>query len=100
MRHFLIDITYSLPIAEIGEGQTNEHRQFLQSGYERGLLLMSGPQVPPLGGIVVARAESLDVVEAFFQDDPYFKRSLATYRFVEFRPVKQAAILQDWVTGA
>jgi uncharacterized protein YciI len=100
MHHFLIEITYSLPIDEIGEGQINEHRQFLQTGYDRGLLLMSGPQVPPLGGIVIARAESLAVVEDFFQDDPYSKRSLASYRFIEFRPVKHAAILKDWVTGA
>jgi uncharacterized protein YciI len=98
MRHFLIEITYSLPIEEIGEGQINEHRQFLQTGYDRGLLLMSGPQVPPQGGIVIARAESLEVVEAFFQDDPYFKRSLTSYRFIEFRPVKHAAFLKDWVT--
>jgi uncharacterized protein YciI len=100
MRHFLIEITYSLPIEDIGEGQINEHRQFLQTGYDRGLLLMSGPQVPPQGGIVIARAESLSVVEAFFQDDPYFKRSLASYRFTEFRPVKHAALLTNWVTGA
>jgi uncharacterized protein YciI len=98
MRHFLIEITYSLPIDEIGEGQINEHRQFLQSGYDRGLLLMSGPQVPPLGGIVIGRAESLEVVETFFQDDPYFKRSLTSYRFIEFRPVKHAAFLKDWAT--
>jgi uncharacterized protein YciI len=52
MLHFLIEITYSLPIDEIGETQIGEHRQFLQTGYERGLLLMSGPQAPPLGGIV------------------------------------------------
>jgi uncharacterized protein YciI len=100
MCHFLIEITYGLPIEDIGEGQINEHRQFLQTGYDRGLLLMSGPQVPPQGGIVIARAESLAVVEAFFQDDPYFKRSLASYRFIEFRPVKHAAFLKDWVTGA
>ena len=99
MKHFLIEITYSLPIHEIGEGKINEHRQFLQTGYDGGLLLMSGPQDPPLGGIVIARAESLDALEAFFQNDPYFKRSLATYRFVEFRPVKRAPFLEDWVTG-
>jgi uncharacterized protein YciI len=99
MLHFLIEITYSLPIDEIGETQIGEHRQFLQTGYERGLLLMSGPQAPPLGGIVIARAASLQAIQAFFQDDPYFKRGLATYRFVEFQPVKHANFLADWVNG-
>jgi uncharacterized protein YciI len=99
MQHFLIEITYTLPIEEIGEGNINEHRQFLQKGYERGLLLMSGPQEPPLGGVVIARAESLEEIQAFFESDPYRQRSLATYRFVAFRPVKHAGFMEDWVTG-
>jgi uncharacterized protein YciI len=100
MQHFMVEITYTIPISELGDSQINEHRQFLQTGYERGLLLMSGPQFPPLGGIVVGRAESLDTLQQFFQDDPYFKRGLATYRFVEFRPVKHAGFLADRVNGA
>jgi uncharacterized protein YciI len=97
MQHFMVEITYNISIAELGDSLINEHRLFLQTGYERGLLLMSGPQVPPLGGIVVARAESLDTLQLFFEDDPYFKRGLASYRFVEFRPAKHAGFLADWV---
>jgi len=99
MQHFMIEITYTLPIEEIGEGNINEHRQFLQGGYARGMLLMSGPQEPPRGGIVIARAESLEQIQAFFENDPYRLRNLASYRFTAFRPVKHAAFLEEWVSG-
>jgi uncharacterized protein YciI len=100
MQHFMVEITYTVPIEELGDTQINEHRQFLQTGYEQGFLLMSGPQVPPLGGVVIARGESLDTLQQFFQNDPYSKRGLAFYRFVEFRPVQHAGFMADWVNGA
>ncbi|NTV37470.1 MAG: hypothetical protein HGA53_11010, partial [Anaerolineaceae bacterium] len=76
-----------------------EHRAFLQTGYERGWLLMSGPQVPKTGGMVIARAPSMDELREFFRNDPYLVRGLATYRFVEFEPVKNQPFMADWIAG-
>jgi uncharacterized protein YciI len=64
MKHFVIEITYHVPAEQLGE-TVGEHRAFLDGGYQSGLLLMSGPQKPKIGGMVIARAESVDDLRAF-----------------------------------
>lgn len=96
MKYFVIEITYTAPLEQI-QTTTSLHREFLQRGYDQNLLLLSGPQNPRLGGIVLARASSLDEIKAFFKNDPYQQRSLAEYRFVEFAPVKHAALVAPWI---
>ncbi len=98
MKHFVILTTFKIPYEQLGERVT-QHRAFLQIGYERGWLLCSGPQAPKTGGLIVARAPSLEALQAFFADDPYLVNDLADYRFVEFEPVKRQAFLEAWVVG-
>jgi uncharacterized protein YciI len=98
LSHFLIEITYKVPTEKLDEFVAL-HRSFLQTGYDSGLLLCSGPQEPRVGGIVLARAESKQVLIEFFANDPYQKNEIADYRFVEFNPVKFQGFLQDWVEG-
>jgi uncharacterized protein YciI len=98
MKHFLIEITYLVSAEQLGD-VVAEHRAFLQTGYDRGWLLFSGPLVPRTGGVVVGRAPTLDDIQAFFKNDPYQLKGLAVYRFAEFNPVKQQAFLEDWVAG-
>jgi uncharacterized protein YciI len=96
MKHFIVEITYTAPLEQVGE-VTPDHRAFLQTGYDSGLLLYSGPQVPRVGGIIVARADSLEEIQQFFADDPYQKRGMATYRLIEFNPVKSQAFMEPWI---
>lgn len=99
MLHFVVEITFTAPLPVI-EPVVPTHRSFLQLGYDRGWLLMSGPQNPRTGGIVIARAPSRAEIEALFRDDPYAQAGVATYRFVEFNPVKRQPALEAWCTGA
>ncbi len=96
MKHFIIDIRYIVPLSKIDE-ILPEHRKFLQSGYDHGLLLFSGPKNPRLGGIVAARAESLEHLKIFFQKDPYKINNCAEYEFIEFDPVKSQSLLDKWI---
>ncbi len=96
MRHFIIEITYTVPAEHLSEVVT-EHRAYLQKGYDAGLLLLSGPQSPRIGGMVVARANSLEDIQAFFKNDPYQVKGLAVYRFIEFEPLKFQAFLKEWL---
>ena len=98
MKHFIIELTYTVSAERLAEIVV-EHRAFLQTGYARGWLLMSGPQAPRVGGMVVARAPSLEDVRQFFQDDPYQVKGAATYRFIEFEPVRLQEWMKDWVSG-
>jgi uncharacterized protein YciI len=74
-----------------------EHRKFLQTGYDKKILLFSGPRNPRIGGIVAARADSLEDIKSFFANDPYKIYNAADYEFFEFDPVKHQAFLEDWV---
>lgn len=96
MKHYMVEITYSIPADELGE-IIAQHRAFLQTGYESGMLLFSGPKIPRSGGIVLARAASLDEVHEFFSNDPYQKNGVATYRFVEFNPVLSQSFMKNWI---
>lgn len=98
MKHFVIEIQYTIPLEKLEE-IVPAHRAFLDSGYRSGLLLCSGPQNPRVGGLVVARAESREAIEAFFAHDPYQLQGVATYRFVEFEPVKMQPWFEGWVKG-
>jgi len=95
MKHFVVEITYRVPFEQL-EPFVLPHRAFLASGYDRGWLLCSGPQVPRRGGIVVARAPSEASLRQFFADDPYAHQGLADHRIIEFEPVLHQALLEEW----
>lgn len=96
MKHFVIEVNYTASAERIAE-LLSEHRAFLQIGYERGWLLASGPRVPKTGGIIVARAPSVDDLRAFFEADPYQINDAAEYIFIEFEPVKRQPFLEEWI---
>ncbi len=99
MKHFIVEATYLVPFERIHE-VIPRHRAFLQRGYDAGLFLCSGPQNPPTGGFLVARARSLTELEALFADEPFHKEQLASYRFTEFEPVKRQPWTEDWFTAS
>jgi uncharacterized protein YciI len=96
MKHCIVEITYTAPMDTI-DAVLPEHRTYLQHGYDAGMLLCSGPMTPRTGGVVVARAASIDDIKKFFEKDPYRVHGAATYRFIEFSPVKHQAFLREWV---
>lgn len=98
MKHFIVEIIYRAPIEKIEE-ILEEHRAFLDTGYDKGILLMSGPQVPRIGGIVVARGKSMEEVAEFFANDPYNKLNAAHYQYIEFNPVKRQGFMNGWIEG-
>jgi uncharacterized protein YciI len=98
MKHFLVDIQYLVPVEQLSE-ILPDHRAFLRTGYDRGILLLSGPREPRTGGIAIARAESLEDIQAFFSNDPYQLKNVATHVFIEFNPVLHQPWLEDWIKG-
>jgi uncharacterized protein YciI len=99
MKHFIIESTFTVPFEQLGE-TLPEHRRFLQKGYETNRLLCSGPQSTRKGGVIVARASSLEDIQGFFADDPYQKKGLAIYRFIEFSPVLHQKLIESWIAAS
>ncbi len=96
MKFFLGLIEYLVPTDQL-DPIVNDHRAFLQKGYDQGILLLSGPKVPRTGGILIARSNNIESLQAFFENDPYQINHLARYEFFEFNPVKFAPIIKDWI---
>jgi uncharacterized protein YciI len=96
MKHFLVEVTYAAPLEEILKTRS-EHREYLKTGYQRKWLLISGAQTSQKGGVVIARAPSLEELQAFFKEDPYWVKGLATYRFLEFEPALYQDLLLEWL---
>ncbi len=99
MKHFVVEATYLVPFEQI-EPAIARHRAWLQKGYDLGLFLCSGPQEPPLGGFLVARAESLGELKAMFEAEPFNMEKLARYTFKEFHPVKRQPWMESWFSTA
>ena len=96
MKHFVVEATYAAPIEKVQQA-TARHRAWLQKGYDLGLFLCSGPKTnPPVGGYLVARADSIDVLKTMFAEEPFNREGLATFTFTEFNPVKRQSWTEEW----
>lgn len=84
----LIDITYKAPLTEVEKFLT-AHRQFLQTYYDQGYFIASGPREPRDGGIILAVGE-IDFLNSVIQQDPYYKNQIADYKIISFNPVKKS----------
>lgn len=98
MKHFLVDIRYTAPM-EMVDAVVGSHREFLQEGYDSGMLLMSGPRNPKIGGLVIARANDIEAVREYFQRDPYRLAGVAQHDIIEFNPVKRQHFMNEWIEG-
>ncbi len=58
MKYFFLEEQHLVPFEQRDPNLIVKHRQFLQRGYDKGHFLLSGPSIPPTGGVLVARAES------------------------------------------
>lgn len=96
MNHYLILIKYTVPFSQV-EPTLPVHREHLQRCVDAGILLVSGPRNPRTGGVVIARAESEQVIRKMIDDDPYKQQGLAEYELIEFKPGKHQKFLADWI---
>jgi uncharacterized protein YciI len=95
MKHFVVEATYLVPFEQI-QKTIPAHRAWLRKGYDLGLFLCSGPQDPPVGGFLVARAKSMVDLKTMFEEEPFNIAKLASYTFKEFIPVKRQPWTEPW----
>jgi uncharacterized protein YciI len=97
MKHFLLEGQHLVPFERRDPALIAAHRRFLQEGYEQGRFLLSGPSIPPTGGVLIARAQSLDELNAFLADEPFCKAKVMRFsRITEFDPVQHQPVLREW----
>lgn len=97
MRHFLLEGEHLVPFEQRAPELIAAHRRFLQQGYDDGRFLLSGPSIPPAGGVLVARAESLDELKEWLADEPYCKAKVMRFvKITEFDAVQHQPALREW----
>lgn len=93
---FIVEISYKVPIKEVDK-YLPAHRQYLDTYYQQGLFLASGPQKPRTGGILIALTTDKAYLESILQSDPYCLAEIADYRLIEFTPVKHRDEINDLI---
>lgn len=83
MRMFVLISRFQKPIEEVNH-TLPLHSAWVQRQYEVGRFLVSGRREPPIGGIVVARADSEQELREILTSDPYQQRGLAEYEIFAF----------------
>lgn len=96
MKHYIIESHFERPITEFRDA-VPEHRAYLQTRYDEGVMLFSGPKASRDGEVLVIRAESDEWVEAFIKDEPYHKQGHAKYTFTCFMPTMKNSLLDRWI---
>lgn len=83
----VITIKYIKPL-EVIDALVVEHRKFLDDCYKKSQLICSGPQIPRVGGVLIANVASIDEAREIMKNDPFFINRAGDYQFVEFSPTK------------
>lgn len=84
---FVVMIRYKASLDLIDQ-YLKEHRDYLETGYQKNILITSGPQKPRTGGILLSQAKEAAVLNEFLESDPFKLRDLIEYEVIEFDPVK------------
>lgn len=93
---FAVILTYKKPMEEV-ERHTVAHRAFLDEYYAKGVLVMSGRQTPPTGGVIIAKAQTREQLDAILAQDPFAIADVADYEVYEFIPNKFQPVLKELI---
>lgn len=77
----VITLSYTAPIDAVDE-QMSAHVAWLTQGFDRGLFLVAGRQVPRVGGVILSRGQRAEV-EALAATDPFITSGVATFTVTE-----------------
>ncbi|MFT6659417.1 YciI family protein [Maritalea sp.] len=83
MKNFFVDLEYVVPLKE-AEKHFDAHMEFVETGYEKGYFVTTGPKVPRTGGVIFAKAEDRAEFEAFCATDPFVIEGVAKITITEF----------------
>jgi uncharacterized protein YciI len=84
---FILLSRYLKPLEEVDKVLA-EHRAFLEKHYAAHHLLISGPQDPRIGGVIVTHDISRELVDEILAEDPFVKAGVSAYEIIEFKPTR------------
>ncbi|MDP2193349.1 MAG: YciI family protein [Alphaproteobacteria bacterium] len=84
---FLVILSYKVPLEKI-DAFRSAHLEFLSNYYAKDTFIVSGPQSPRKGGIIIAKSADKDTLQQILHQDPFAAKDFATYEIIEFSPTK------------
>lgn len=80
---FVILVHYTKPIAEVRK-YLDEHKNFVEDGYRRGIFLASGRGADQDPGVLVGRGASREELETLVKQDAFYRHGVADYEILQF----------------
>ena len=94
---FVIILSYIKPIEEVDRVRP-AHLEFLDRYFAKNIFVASGRQTPLKGGVILAVADSRQMVETIITEDPFYSEKIATFEIIEFTPTKVSRHISELVT--
>jgi uncharacterized protein YciI len=91
---FIIDLKYIVPLEEL-DAHMADHVKYLDKYYAADVFITSGRKVPRTGGVIVAQADSREIIEKIIGEDPFHKFHLAEFTITEFLHSKYHPALKN-----
>jgi uncharacterized protein YciI len=91
---FIISLNYIAPLEEL-DRHMEAHIKYLKKYYAADVFIMSGRKVPRTGGIIIAQADSKEIMEKIIADDPFSRHKLAEFEITEFLASQSHPDLKD-----
>jgi uncharacterized protein YciI len=86
---FVLLLTYIKPLDEV-DALMRKHMAWLDEQYDAGRFVVSGRQIPRTGGVILARGDDREEIEAIAAADPFVAGGVATCEVVQFRASQTA----------
>jgi len=84
---FVLSVIYLVDLTEV-DRHLDAHREWLDKNFASGLFMVSGPQVPRRGGVILARANDESSITEVVNQDPFVRAGVARYDIVAFSPTR------------
>jgi uncharacterized protein YciI len=81
---FIISLNYVVPLKELDK-HMDAHVKYLKKYYKADIFIVSGRKVPRTGGVIIAQADSKEILEKIIAEDPFHKHQLAEFTITEFQ---------------
>jgi uncharacterized protein YciI len=84
---YLLMARYTRPVEEV-DALLEDHKAWI--GRNADKILLTAREEPLIGGMILARAGSLDEIWAMIRDDPFHAAGMSEYEVREYNPVRAA----------
>ena len=88
---FVLLARYTKPIEEV-DRLLEEHKAWIGRNADR--ILLTAREEPLIGGLILARGDSVDEIWAMIREDPFHAAGVAEYEVREYRPARAAPGLE------